>query len=65
MYLPELPSNTGLNVELTDMLGKKYWTKSVAGSSLELGLGDFPNGIYLLTLFNEQYFATKRIVLEK
>ena len=65
MYLPELPSNTGLNVELTDMLGKKYWTKLVAGNSLELGLGDFPSGIYLLTLFNEQYFATKRIVLEK
>ena len=65
VYLPEFSSSAGLNVELTDMLGKKYWTKSVAGSSLELGLGDFPNGIYLLTLFNEQYFATKRIVLEK
>ena len=65
VYLPGRSSNPGLNAELTDMLGNKYWTKSVAGNSLELSLADFPSGIYLLTLFNEQYFATKRIVLEK
>ncbi|MCB9290730.1 MAG: choice-of-anchor J domain-containing protein [Lewinellaceae bacterium] len=65
VYLPELPDNTGLNVELTDMLGKKYWTKSIAGNRLELDLGGFPSGIYLLTFFNGQGFATKRIVLEK
>lgn len=61
--LPEFSSDVSL--ELTDFTGRKLTTARSISNTYQLDLSSLPNGIYLLSVSNNSYSTTRKVVLEK
>lgn len=67
-FLITLPANaerTNTQLELTDLAGKRILHLAGLSGTQNINLGYLPDGIYLLTVFNDTLMTTKKIVLHK
>jgi hypothetical protein len=63
MRLPAFSTNVSL--ELSDLAGKKMMALQGISNTHQLDLSGLPNGIYLLSISNERFSTTRKVVLEK
>lgn len=62
IQLEEIPKNVVINIK--DILGKTLLEQKVNSNKTLINLSSLPKGIYQLSLKNEVFFATKKIVVQ-
>lgn len=63
--LPELPLNSTTTIRVTDLAGKTVFQSTGFVDSSLIDLGEIPAGLYLVNFKNEQFAATRKIVVER
>ncbi len=64
VYLTELPTHNVLTLELTDLMGKKVWAGKSISNTTAIEVSNFTAGTYLLTISNEAFVVTRRVVVD-
>jgi len=62
--IPQVDGTKGTHLELRDITGKHLMSIQNMQTAQQLNLENYPDGIYLLSVSNESYFTTIKVVLK-
>ncbi|MEO7905567.1 MAG: choice-of-anchor J domain-containing protein [Saprospiraceae bacterium] len=62
--IPQVDGTNGTKLELRDITGKHLMSIQNMETVQQLNLANYPDGIYLLSIENEAYFTTIKVVLK-
>jgi hypothetical protein len=63
--LPQMADHTNTKIDITDLAGQRIMAFDHAGGTERINLNALPNGMYILSIFNDSFVMSKKIVLEK
>ena len=63
--LPPFADQTITKIQINDVTGKTVMAFDRVNDTETLNISTLPNGLYILTVFNDRFAVSKKIVLEK